>query len=131
MTTPNAALAYQILDHIDGHPEQWNQGRWIGKAECSTVGCFAGWAAILSGAEPVLDAGYEGPDGYLFTAEARFGGERWIVSDLAEKLLSASRWVEAEDGSSDDLDLFHEYNTREDLGRLVAEIFGPRPDAAS
>lgn len=128
MTAPNAALAYLVLDHIDAHPEQWNQGRWIGQAECTTVGCFAGWAVLLSGAEPILDDGYEGPDGYVFTSEAQFSGEEWIISSLAQKLLGASRWVEAGDGYSDDIDLFGQDNTREDLGRLVAEIFGPRPD---
>jgi hypothetical protein len=131
MTTPkpNAELAYLVLDHIDAHPEQWNQGRWIGKAECSTVGCFAGWAVILSGAEPALDGGYRGPDGYVFTPEAIFGGESWPVSVLAEKLLRAGRFVDLSP-EEDERDLFHEFNTREDLGNLVAEIFGPRPDGA-
>jgi hypothetical protein len=124
MTTPNAALAYRVLDHIDAHPEQWKQGVYIGKAECGTAACFAGWTVLLSNAaaEPRF---YPGCDS---TADVVVGGRGRVVPDLAEELLRASRWVEAGDGYSDDIDLFDQDNTREDLGRLVAEIFGPRPE---
>lgn len=121
MTAPNAELAYRVLDHIDAHPEQWEQGKWIGQAECGTAACFAGWAVLLSGAEPRF---------YMkgcSTADVVFDGRARVAPDLAEELLGASRWVEAGDGESDDIDLFAQDNTREDLGRLVVQIFGPRP----
>jgi hypothetical protein len=122
-TTPNAELAYRVLDHIDAHPEQWNQGRWIGKTECGTVGCFAGWAVVLSGAEPVIDYGDETGE---YGASAELDGKADLISDMAERLLRANRWFD--EGGEDEQDLFSEWNTREDLGRLVAEIFGPRPE---
>lgn len=114
MTTPYAALAYQVLDHIDAHPEQWKQSMWIGQAECGTVGCFAGWVCLLSGEEPDSEE-------YLGIM-LRSG---MIIPDKAEELLGANRFVDL--GVDDEHDLFDEGNTREDLGRLVAEIFGPRP----
>lgn len=127
MTTPNAELAYQVLDHIDDHPEQWRQDLYIGKSECGTVACFAGWTVLLSGDAPV----YDGDRDYVIrglptTAAVRVGhGETTTVSHRAQVLLRAGRWVR--EGYEDEADLFDQYNTREDLGRLVAEIFGPRP----
>jgi hypothetical protein len=125
MTKPNAELAYRVLDHIDAHPEQWNQGRWIGKSECQTVGCFAGWAVLLSGAEPI-DFGSDWMDnGLTYTTGVEFEGESWTVSQLAQRLLRADRWLD--EGYDDERDLFDGDNTREVLGHLVAEIFGLRP----
>lgn len=118
--TPNAALAYQVLDHIDAHPDLWRQCQWIGDAECGTVACFAGWACLLSGEKP--DS--EEPVGIMLRSGMP-------IPDKAEQLLGASRFVgSVVDGEWEEEDLFHEYNTREDLGRLVAEIFGPRPAPA-
>lgn len=120
MNAPNAELAYRVLDHIDAHPEQWDQGIYIGKAECGTVACFAGWTALLSGGKPGFFAYSDETswleDGLGFVA----------VADRAERLLHASRYIERGDDEPYD-DLFGGSNTREDLGRLVAEIFGPRP----
>jgi hypothetical protein len=124
-TKPNAELAYRVLDHIDASPELWNQGVYIGKRECGTVACFAGWAVLLSGATPKYYGNYNEA-----TDSIEFDRRVWSAPDLAEELLGASRWVEAGDGESDDIDLFAEENTRDDLDRLVAEIFGPRPDGA-
>lgn len=120
-TTPNAALAYRVLDHIDAHPEQWNQGLYIGKAECGTVACFAGWACLLSGEEPLFSMWDPNETSWL-----RAGRDEFPVSERAQQLLGVSRYVEHDDQEHDD-DLFGGHNTREDLGRLVAEIFGPRP----
>ena len=35
----------QIIDHIEAHPETWNQGDW----RCGTTHCLAGHAQIMSG----------------------------------------------------------------------------------
>jgi hypothetical protein len=127
--TPNAELAYKVLDHIDAHPEQWNQGVYIGSGECGTVGCFAGWTVLLSGAEPLYR------DGGSITEMAVVDGRPHAVADLAEDLLGASRYVDQSDyeydGEYDGFDLFSACNTRENLDRLVFKIFGPRPGAAS
>lgn len=122
MLKPNAELAYRVLDHIDAHPEQWRQGIYIGEAECGTVACFAGWAVLLSGHEPF----FENDRGR--TSMCIVEGREMDVSFRAQQLLRADRW--AREGIKDEEDLFDGGNTREDLGRLVAEIFGPRPGGA-
>lgn len=115
---PNAELAYRVLDHIDAHPKLWDQGQWVAKAECGTAACFAGWACLLSGEEPASED--------LLGIMLRSG---MSIPDRAEELLGASRFAYL--GIDNEQDLFDENNTREDLGRLVVEIFGPRPEAAS
>ena len=40
----NVDLAYQTLDYIRDHPEEWDQRRYI----CGTTACFAGRAALIS-----------------------------------------------------------------------------------
>lgn len=121
---PNAELAYRVLDHIDAHPEQWYQPQWVTRpdgADCGTAACFAGWASLLSGDEPAWEfAGDEATETILVKAG---GGEPRMVGVRAAELLGIT--------PDDKFDLFHEHNTREDLGRLVAEIFGPRPERAS
>jgi hypothetical protein len=37
----------KVLDHIEAHPETWDQATW----HCGTSHCFAGWAQIMSGKE--------------------------------------------------------------------------------
>jgi len=118
VTAPNAALAYAVLDQIDAHPESWSQRTWW----CETSGCFAGWACALSGDTPVLQ-----DYGYLA------GGIS--VADRASKHLGFEDWDDLEQrhvhlNPSGERGLFSEFNTRADLGRMVAEIFGPRPAVA-
>lgn len=114
MSAPNAELAYKILDQIDAHPETWQQGVW----DCGTAACFAGWAVRLAGGKVDLRDGVLDPlviDG----PEELVGLE---IPDAAEVALSASCVSP---------NLFDGSNTREDLGWLVAEIFGPRPGGAA
>jgi hypothetical protein len=119
--TPNAALAYQVLDHLDAHPEQWNQRDWAIQRPCGTAFCFAGWAAVLSGREIL----WWNADRVVihgdYVVDARDEEGRQWIGDAAREAL----------GIDDSGNLFASSNTREDLGRLVAEIFGPRPDGAS
>lgn len=111
MSKPNAELAYAVLDQIDAHPETWNQGIW----DCGTAACFAGWAVRLSGGRSLN-----------IDMETRVisGPEHIVglpVEEAAEELLGYSQLGDIDD------DLFDGCNTRERLGLLVAEIFGPRP----
>jgi hypothetical protein len=130
---PNAELAYRVLDHIDAHPETWMQDRWWvrdaeiwieGKDEpdCGTAGCFAGWACTLSGETPRKTP-------YKVVA----GPDDLEVPERAAQLLGFADWDaldyyhgEVADRPCDTW-LFNSSNTRDALGRLVAEIFGPRP----
>ncbi len=43
----NEALIREVLAFIQLHPERWDQRHYLKIEECGTVGCFAGWAAVL------------------------------------------------------------------------------------
>jgi hypothetical protein len=121
--TPNAALAYKVLDHIDAHPEQHEQSVWTTMTYCGTAACFAGWTCLLSGDRLVEDE-----DGDT-DVEVWVGGNIRRIPERAAELLGipyAPLFVLPYGH-----DLFNPGNEREDLGRLVAEIFGPRPGGAS
>lgn len=45
----NVPLLDATLNHIIQNPKDWNQNEW----RCGTSYCFAGWAAVISGWEPV------------------------------------------------------------------------------
>lgn len=117
-TKPNAELAWRVLDHIDAHPENWDQRRWW----CGTGGCFAGWTVQLAGEDPDE---YLDPDSrpvHVSTRAAQLLGFRsqYNLDDAAEEALD-----------SGDCELFSSYNNRENLGRIVEAVFGPRPGGTS
>jgi hypothetical protein len=118
---PNAALAYAVLDQIDAHPETWNQGTW----DCGTAACFAGWAVRLSGGI----SSDRGDSSRVVDGPAELIGVPIDVA--AERLLGVSPWTPSTVYPAEEDWLFSAGNDREDLGRIVAEIFGPRPDGAS
>jgi hypothetical protein len=116
MSAPNAELAYKILDHIDAHPESWDQGSW----DCGTTACFAGWALRLSGVKVTTGTHIvvDGPAELL-------GKE---LPDAADALLGISVDLLNEHGYCDPYDGLL---PRDELGEIVAEIFGPRPDVTA
>lgn len=123
---PNAALAYGVLDQIDANPESHNQGWWFIRQDCDTTGCFAGLTCTLSGDRPDFGDQYypfnsDGSErGWTYTSSVRTpGGGYSNAPSHAQELLGI------DDASADRL--FNGGNTRADLGRLVEEIFGPRP----
>lgn len=120
---PNAELAYLTLDQIDAHPELHSQSWWFTVTDCGTVACFAGWTCVISGDKPsaldrpmhVLEIGTD--VSFVVLPD----GEKVYASDRARELLGIDKLTARR--------LFDGSNTREDLGRLVAEIFGPRPES--
>lgn len=126
MTTPNAELAYKVLDHIDAHPIGWKQEVWIAKGECGTVACFAGWTCLLNGDSP----GFPDPaDQPLETENVHVPWQKHpeYIPERAAALLGI------EYSSADDYGhrLFDPEQTRHELADAVAEIFGPRPGGAA
>ena len=132
MNAPNAPLAYKILDHIDAHPEQWNQTTWFRESECGTAGCFAGWAVVLTG----HDIEFGSPDGRGRRYYASVDGDPdSLISEVAASELGIDGMFEpclcvdecrCCESASDAL--FAATNSRADLDRLVPAIFGPRPN---
>lgn len=43
----NVVLMREVLTHIEEHPQGWTQSNW----RCETGMCFAGWTAVIAGAE--------------------------------------------------------------------------------
>jgi hypothetical protein len=101
MKSPNLDLIDDVMDHIDTHPEEWDQERWF----CGTAACFAGRAALMDGWEIVYGWG-----------EIRKNGERRFAEGLAEDILGLSY-----DQSQR---LFHPGNTLDDLHSMVKQIHG-------
>lgn len=115
MTTPNAALAYRVIDQIDAHPESWAQDVW----DCGTAACFAGWAVRLSGGSSVGNVVTDGP--------AELVGR--LVESAALEVLGIDEetaWEPYDRGTGDWL--FSPDLDRKGLGETIAEIFGPRPE---
>lgn len=119
MTTPNAELAYRVLDHIDANPSEWDQTNW----QCGSAACFAGWAVRLSGGV------MENVDGKTWSVIVSdgLGDLNGLDVDIAADLLLGIEMLYADP----DVDLYLETNTREDLDRLVEHHFGPRPDGGA
>lgn len=120
--TPNAELMWRVLDQIDAYPELWDQGYWFTVTDCGTAACVAGWACLLSGDKPfpLLGKLEDLPVGEQVSYVDVQGWTR-LARVRAQELLGITE---------DQADaLFHYENTRDVLGRLVAEIFGPRPKA--
>jgi hypothetical protein len=124
LTQPNAELAYRVLDHIDAHPEQWLQNVWIAKAECGTVGCVAGWTCLLSGDQPSTPDEDDDPEEETELVHVAWESDSRFIPARAAELLG----IEFDDALWGYGGLFYAHNSREKLGVLVAEIFGPRPD---
>jgi hypothetical protein len=122
VTTPNAELAYRILDHIDAVPEQWDQREW-----CGTAKCFAGWAVDLSGERPDDFGMVNGVHVAERAAQLLGFASTTAMDDYAIEVLGIE--VDDNEEPSERFDLFCATNTREDLGHLVAEIFGSGPVA--
>lgn len=120
MRTPNADLAYEVLDYIDAHPEQWDQSTYQQELDGTMVRCFAGWAIALSGIEIPLNA-----DGDWLPIMR--DGQRVSPRQLASELLGLDIDRHINLGGAGYIDLFESRHSREDLGAYVAFVFGPRP----
>jgi hypothetical protein len=112
----NIALMRRVLEHIETHPETWDQKFW----RCGSAMCFAGHAAFFAGAEWAhpefdnLDASYDRYDDVI-TPDGRI----MHVSDFASEMLGLNRkllpgaWVWSDE-------MFDAENSLGDLKRLVA-----------
>lgn len=126
MSGPNAELAYKVLDYIDAHPEQWDQDEW-----CGTAQCFAGWAVSLSIGNPEFAFNFGGLHISTHAARALGFESRRVMENFAAKMQVDAGNVDEYGDPMYTYDLFDAGNTRQQLGDMVAEIFGPRPGGPS
>jgi hypothetical protein len=50
----NVPLLQKALDHIEAHPEEWEQELWGKRQPCGTTACLAGHITLIDGWTPVL-----------------------------------------------------------------------------
>lgn len=112
------ALLDAVIEHIEKHPETWNQEHY----RCKTGMCVAGWACEMTGGRwiegPDHDLGdvlvpepYDSPSSICTYADGRQGVE---APDRAATLLGGSPWSLSDDGGY----LFGGDNTLADIRRI-------------
>lgn len=137
---PDAARAWAVMDFIETNPEKHDQGNWfftewmetreeIEKAHadarennwCGTTACFAGWTSLLAGDRMLSWEERRNATDRFFSTEIRSAdtGRVRSVRERARDLLGLTE-------SQADL-LFDGGNSRNELKRLITNIFGPRP----
>lgn len=105
--TPNVPLLRKVLEHIEAHPQEWEQSEW----RCETGMCFAGTCVDILGAKWAYPADINDTD---LAALIEWDGERRTCWDVARSEL----------GLTDDQvgRLFRAENTLDDLRRYVAAL---------
>jgi hypothetical protein len=112
----NAELADAVLAQIDAHPEMWKQAVYYDT--CGTAGCFAGWAARLTGWRWLKDR--EIGAGYIVARPGPDGSDvRMDVATVAAKELGLNVF--------DSSELFSAINSREVLGEMVEKLKAGKP----
>lgn len=106
---PDLDLIDRVMDHIDTHPEEWDQTTW----SCSTA--FGGIAACF-GVRAALIDGWQVVDSWGGMVEEGTGGPERHASDVAVGLLGIDFHVA--------LRLFAATNTLDDLHSMVKQIHG-------
>lgn len=90
----NVPLLDSVMKKITEFPELHDQGSVFTETDCGTACCFAGWACVLSGYEPAMDATGSGrevkaPNGF----QPAFGLAQYLLGlnlDQALTLFSPS-----------------------------------------
>jgi hypothetical protein len=110
MSTPNLELLDDVMQHIDTHPEEWDQANWF----CGTTACFAGHACARSGYRPLFhpDLDYTGR---VNLSGAEDGDWCW-VGGVAQLVLGLT--------DEEAQRLFDARNTLDDLHSMVKQIHG-------
>lgn len=108
----NVELLQKTLAHIEAHPKLWDQTWWrTERVGCGTAYCFAGWAAMLSGAAFVRLEDRTLSNEFVIPAG---GGDSIWIQTYAGQALGIS--------SDKAMDLFNGDNTLADLRRIVGEL---------
>lgn len=115
--TPNAPLLLKTLEHIENHPEEWNQESWM----CGTTACFAGHAALLDGGEICVDS----LDGWFVARDDDPRDALWTLADGRLKIHAEirARHALALDNQQAER-LFSAGNTLDDLRAEVYRLLG-------
>lgn len=129
--TPNAELAYRVLDHLTANPHQYDpivasgwydaDGYATDENDGTLIGDFEAWACLLSGDRNLED--FDDGNGYygVITADGVAVDMEKRAVELLGLTPDVNDWVLATE----------EGDTLADLAAAVAEVFGPRPEGLS
>lgn len=91
---PNVPLLNKVREHIEDHPEEWDQYVW--RSACGTTYCFAGLAALFDGAEWAAGPGgglvVTSPDGEECVA-SRAQRALGLTADEAQRLFETNNKI--------------------------------------
>jgi hypothetical protein len=116
VSKPNVPLLRKVLTHIEEHPDEHHQAQWAVRTGCGTAYCFAGWAAVMSGAELDWDRSGVDAQGRPVTGRCEVDGQRRYIEVYAKDQLGLSY--------DDANDLFAWGNSREMLREVAERIAG-------
>lgn len=125
---PNVPLLSKTMDHIEAHPEEWDQSMWATRKnpQCGTIACFAGTSVLLADPDAkmlfIADGGYldleDGESIYVAPSSAALcvdgTGRTRRIDNYAKQLLGLN--------STQAANLFRGTNTMNHLRRYVAEL---------
>ena len=115
--TPNLPLLRKVLEHVDAHPDEWNQHAWgmqTSRSACGTAFCIAGHAAVMAGLTPVWKR--TGDETFMHSVVDADGNEVFVAYAAQDALGLTGAEQEQ---------LFWLYNSRADV-QTVAERIAAR-----
>jgi hypothetical protein len=120
---PNIERINRVIEHIEAHPESWDQRFWAARTECGTTHCAAGWAVrlyVLDSA-PAWNFGYPLGDARWITSGVAIGHSFDFYADLAADVLDLT--------DAQASDFFWASNSLEDL-KAIRDILVRDPSYA-
>lgn len=108
LVTPNVALLRKTMEHIESHPQEWEQRHWI----CGSTACFAGHAVLIDGGESAFHHAY---------VIARTDDPAWHVHGGQISILRRAQHILGLT-LAQAIDLFEGSNTMDDLRIKVDEL---------
>lgn len=131
MSTVNIPLLVKTMEFIEQNPERhyqeyWNSNVLDQETGCSTAFCFAGWAAIFSGAEVPnwSEVGmFWGVTADLRSVSVNKDSTATHIAHYAEQVLGLE--------PLDALDLFSPFQTKEGQREIVDRIVNENKEVAA
>jgi hypothetical protein len=84
----NVPLLCKVLEHIENHPEEWDQKNWKTETACGTAYCFAGHALVMMGHEILENKYYAPVDEHGTLVDVAAARELGLTTNQARDLFS-------------------------------------------
>jgi hypothetical protein len=87
MPEPNIPLLRKTIEHIEAHPEEWDQTTWAVRTPCGTTMCFAGTALFVAGYTFNWSHRIEESSAATIRRSKTSGGKTWPIPWVAQEEL--------------------------------------------